>query len=355
MDNMTIGASVPIGGNTVQMRKDGKFQVINSKGKIKTLTQDEFKKNWIKNAEKIENGEDFEFKKDYSKGLKIAAAAVGTAAVTAGIIYRKEIGKYLRNFSFKKLWQDIKGMFKSRFDKNAPAGWSREERHARRDALKETFKGYDPEKGYKAQMDFLKKSKVSEEQFSLMQRILHVNAINESKMGPIEGAKLPHDHKKLPDGLVIDPIKQSSFLRNLQSQKESLDLQRSSLPENLRTNDAIAEFVEKARNAFIEGSKVYERQSLSNVDKAAEARKAFLESRGISEEQYIAIRNLALDKKVTSGSKSTKGAASEAKMAKNAWLESQKELLPEALRTKKACRNFMKQLRKAINATTETK
>lgn len=111
MDNMTIGASLAVGGNTVQMRKDGKIQVTNSNGKIKTLTQDEFKKNVVKNADKIKNGEDFEFKKDYSKSLKIATAAVGTAIATTGIIYRKEIGKYLRNFSFKKLWQDIKGLF----------------------------------------------------------------------------------------------------------------------------------------------------------------------------------------------------------------------------------------------------
>lgn len=138
MDNMTIGPSMVIGGNTVQMTKKGKVQVTNPDGKIKTLSQDEFKKNLIKNADKINNGEEFEFKKDYSKGLRIAAAAVGTAAVTAGIIYRKELGKFAQ-----KVWRGIKNLFKSRFDKNAPSGYSRDYRHGRRDELKETFKNYD--------------------------------------------------------------------------------------------------------------------------------------------------------------------------------------------------------------------
>lgn len=112
-DNMTIGPALAIGGNKVEMTQQGKIQVTNPKGKIKTLSQDQFKKQLIKNADKIQNGEDFEFKKD-KKGLKIAAAAVATAAVVTGVIYRKEIGKYMKDFSFKKLWTDIKGLFKSK-------------------------------------------------------------------------------------------------------------------------------------------------------------------------------------------------------------------------------------------------
>ncbi|MBO6088217.1 hypothetical protein J6P92_07750 [bacterium] len=119
-DSMTIGPAMQVGGNVVEMRIDGKIQVTNQKGKIKTLTQDEFKKQTIKNADKIQAGEDFEYKKDH-KGLKIAGAAVGTVAVSLGIIYRKEIGKYLKNFSFKKFWQDIKNLFKSNKNKDAKA------------------------------------------------------------------------------------------------------------------------------------------------------------------------------------------------------------------------------------------
>ena len=258
MDNMTIGASLAVGGNTVQMRKDGKIQVTNSNGKIKTLTQDEFKKNVVKNADKIKNGEDFEFKKDYSKSLKIATAAVGTAIATTGIIYRKEIGKYLKNFSFKKLWQDIKGLFKTRFDKNAPAGYPKQERHARLNDLKETFRNYDADARFNARTEFLKKNNVSEEQFSLMQRILHVNAVNESKMGPIEGAKFPYNPEKFPSGFVINPIEQKSFLSNLQKEKEALESLRSTLPENLRTNEQISKFVEDVRSEMLDGPmKVY--------------------------------------------------------------------------------------------------
>lgn len=116
MSNITVGPALEIGGNTVEMTTKGKVQVTNSKGRIKTLSQDEFKKNLIKNADKINEGEDFEFKKDH-KGLKIAAAAVATTAVVTAAIYHKEIGKYMKDFSFKKLWKDVKGLFKSLKDK----------------------------------------------------------------------------------------------------------------------------------------------------------------------------------------------------------------------------------------------
>ncbi len=115
-DNMAIGPALAIGGNKVEMTQQGKIQVTTPKGKIKTLSQDQFKKQLIKNADKIQNGEDFEFKKD-KKGLKIAAAVVATAAVVTGVIYRKEIGKYMKDFSFKKLWNDFKGLFKSKNNK----------------------------------------------------------------------------------------------------------------------------------------------------------------------------------------------------------------------------------------------
>ncbi len=110
-NNMTIGPAVMVGGNEVQMTTKGKVQVTNNQGKVVTLSQDQFQKQTLKNIDKLENGENFEYKKDH-KGLKIAGAAVGTAAVVTGIIYRKEIGRYMKDFSFKKLWNDIKNLFK---------------------------------------------------------------------------------------------------------------------------------------------------------------------------------------------------------------------------------------------------
>lgn len=221
MDNMTIGPAREIGGNSVQLTRNGRIQVTNPNGKIKTLSQDEFEKNLIKNADKIENGEDFEFKKD-QKGLKIALAAGGTAAITAGIIYRKELGKFAQ-----KVWNGIKNLFKSRFDKNAPAGWSKQERHARRNALKETFKNYDVKKMFNARTEFLKKNNVSEEQLSLMQQI--------SRLG--KGQEITEEQKAL-------------------------------LPESYRTKKACAEFAEKVRSVMLDGpTRVYQRRTfIPNLD-----------------------------------------------------------------------------------------
>ena len=84
-NNMTIGPALIVGGNKVEMTTTGKVQVTNQEGKIKTLSQDQFKKQLIKNADKISNGENVEFKKD--------------------------IAKYMKDFSFKKLGQDIKGLW----------------------------------------------------------------------------------------------------------------------------------------------------------------------------------------------------------------------------------------------------
>jgi len=82
-NNMTIGPALEIGGNNVQMTTRGKVQITNPQGQIKTLSKDEFKKQLIKNADKINAGEDFEFRKNNSN-LK-AAAGLGmllTAAYT---------------------------------------------------------------------------------------------------------------------------------------------------------------------------------------------------------------------------------------------------------------------------------
>ena len=110
MTNIVVGPALEIGGNTAQMTSKGKIQITNSQGKIKTLSRDEFKRNLIKNADKINNGEDFEFKKSH-KFLKIFAAAIGTAAVASTVVYRKQISKYLKDFSFKKLWNNVKDLW----------------------------------------------------------------------------------------------------------------------------------------------------------------------------------------------------------------------------------------------------
>ena len=109
-DNMTIGPALMIGGNTAELTTKGKVKITNSRGKVKTLSQDQFKKQLIKNAAKIDRGENFEFKKD-NKTAKILGGAVATAAVVTGVIYRKEIAKYMKDFSWKKLVKDIKDLF----------------------------------------------------------------------------------------------------------------------------------------------------------------------------------------------------------------------------------------------------
>ncbi len=109
-NNMTIGPALIVGGNKVEMTTTGKVQVTNQEGKIKTLSQDQFKKQLIKNADKISNGENVEFKKGNKTGL-IVGGAVATAAVVTAVIFRKDIAKYMKDFSFKKLGQDVKGLW----------------------------------------------------------------------------------------------------------------------------------------------------------------------------------------------------------------------------------------------------
>lgn len=109
-NNMTIGPALVVGGNKVEMTTNGKVQVTNPQGKVKTMSQDNFQKQLVKNADKISNGENVEFKKDNKTGL-IAGGAVATAAIVTGIIFRKDIARYMKDFSWKKLGQDIKGLF----------------------------------------------------------------------------------------------------------------------------------------------------------------------------------------------------------------------------------------------------
>lgn len=225
-DSMTIGPALAIGGNKVQMTQQ--IQVTNPQGKIITLSQDEFKKQLIENADKINNGEDFKFKEENSdfkkdnKNLKIAGAAVGVAAIVTGVIYRKEIGKYMKDFSFSKLWDDIKGLGKkakdaagnlvdnitgkskkakrnatysveeaandahryhaSNFEKN---NWTTLQRDDAIVDATEAFKNYDPVK-YMSKRK-LEKAGLTEEQFSVMS--------NYARSG--EGVKLTAEQKQI--------------------------------------------------------------------------------------------------------------------------------------------------------------
>lgn len=90
-NNMTIGPALAIGGNKVEMTQQGKIQVTNSQGKVKTLSQDEFKKQLIKNANNIEAGKDFEFKKDNKKAK--VATGIGTALAAAYVGLSVAVGK----------------------------------------------------------------------------------------------------------------------------------------------------------------------------------------------------------------------------------------------------------------------
>ena len=244
MTNMVVGPALEIGGNVVEMTNKGKVQVTNAKGNIKTLSQDEFKKNLVKNADKINLGEDFEFKKDH-KALKIAAAAIGTAAVTTAVIYRKEIGKYLKNFSFKKAWNDVKDFFtrksKKMREQKRTATYSKIE--AQNDAHRyfaqnadtinlteaersqkvfDSLQAYsapsfNPEKGWEARTKLLANAKVSEDQLSVMHKLARLE----------KGQKL---------------------------NKEEMALM-ASLPKEFKTKKACSKFIKEVRNAMIEASK----------------------------------------------------------------------------------------------------
>lgn len=113
IDKVSVPFGV-IGGNSVELTDlKAKVRVTNPDGKSVKLSPDEFMKQLGANQDKLIAGEDFEFKsgKKDNKALKIGAAVAGTAAVVAGVVYRKNISNYIKNFSFKKLGQDIKDFF----------------------------------------------------------------------------------------------------------------------------------------------------------------------------------------------------------------------------------------------------
>lgn len=92
--------SVNIGGNIVSPTPDGKVKVQTAKGKTRVLTQDQFEKSIIKNADNIKAGKDFEIKKSNTTA-KILGLVATAGAITAGIIFRKDLGKFIKNAGAK--------------------------------------------------------------------------------------------------------------------------------------------------------------------------------------------------------------------------------------------------------------
>lgn len=119
-NNLGITPSIVIGGNVVTMAPNNKCVVINKKGKVKTFTQDQFTKQLLKNQDKANNGQDFEFKKSHKTAWAVTGLlAAGGAA--AGIIFRKNISKFFKEFPFKEVGKDLKTKITNAFKlENAP-------------------------------------------------------------------------------------------------------------------------------------------------------------------------------------------------------------------------------------------
>lgn len=106
-NNLGITPSIVIGGNVVTMAPNNKCVVINKKGKVKTFTQDQFTKQLLKNQDKAQSGQDFEFKKSNKAGW-ITAGLLAVGGTAAGLVYRKNISKFFKEFPFKEVGKDLK-------------------------------------------------------------------------------------------------------------------------------------------------------------------------------------------------------------------------------------------------------
>lgn len=110
---MEAGQVLNIGGNQIQQTKKGNYRITNSQGKTRTFSEDEVILQLAKNSAKIQNKDEFEFKKDHKNAIKIGTGIAAGAALTAGIIYRKNIGKFFTNIGKK-----FKNLFKKRVKDN---------------------------------------------------------------------------------------------------------------------------------------------------------------------------------------------------------------------------------------------
>lgn len=95
VSSMAIGPEVMLGGNQVQAMANGKVRVTNPKGKVVVLSKAQFKKQTVKNMDKLQNDEFVEFKKDNK--ATVLGATVGLVAVTTALVFHKEVAKFMKN------------------------------------------------------------------------------------------------------------------------------------------------------------------------------------------------------------------------------------------------------------------
>ena len=113
-----VGEPRVIGGNTAQLTSSGKVRITDANGKTKDISAKSFQKQIIANADKIQNGDSFEFKSNNTaKKVGIGASIVALAAgITAAVIYRKNISKFFKETNFKELGADLIEKGKTQFN-----------------------------------------------------------------------------------------------------------------------------------------------------------------------------------------------------------------------------------------------
>lgn len=91
-----------IGGNLVQIDNKNRYHVTDKNGHKKILTKDQFEKNIKDNQDKIENKEDFQFKKTMTPTQKMILLLAGLG-IAAGIAFNyKKIVKLFQNSNIKE-------------------------------------------------------------------------------------------------------------------------------------------------------------------------------------------------------------------------------------------------------------
>ena len=111
-----VGEPRQIGGNTAQLTSKGKVRITDAKGNVKDISAKNFQKQLVKNADKIANGDNFEFQSNSrAKAIAAGVGIVGAAAgLTAAVIYRKNISQYatdlykaVKEADWKKVTKDL--------------------------------------------------------------------------------------------------------------------------------------------------------------------------------------------------------------------------------------------------------
>ena len=91
MINSLAGTQLFVGGNYAQFTQDGKVKITDPNGKTKIISQKSFEKQVEKNVDKPI----FEFKSNNTAKNVVTGAGV-LAAVTAAVVYRKNIGQLIK-------------------------------------------------------------------------------------------------------------------------------------------------------------------------------------------------------------------------------------------------------------------